>query len=247
MSSKFLPRGCKLADGCRLLNDLDDQSHFKTKALTNVAADDRLLLSPAHNDWIATLAHAVTLPYAAYLFDLSSLLIDRLEVLRSNPTSSNARWAACDIDCKRLGDEKFMANVVHLLRRLQYTLFQILVRRSLMQLDEIAAHWQRYWQQQKKLGEGWFAEWPDGQRPLSTTWPLNIRPSLVVLWGVCWMFYPPQNNGRNRRVSAQNVVDSERCWEETWRENLSQPEVAPDGRLRRQGSQAELVWLMAHL
>jgi hypothetical protein len=34
-----------------------------------------------------------------------------------------------------------------------------------------------------------FVEWPDGEPPLSTTMPWNIRPCLVVLWGVCWMFY----------------------------------------------------------
>ncbi len=35
-----------------------------------------------------------------------------------------------------------------------------------------------------------FFEWPDGQRLLSTTMPWNIPPSLLVLWGVCWMFAP---------------------------------------------------------
>jgi hypothetical protein len=34
-----------------------------------------------------------------------------------------------------------------------------------------------------------FVEWTDGEPPLSTTMPWNIRPCLVVLWGVCWMFY----------------------------------------------------------
>jgi hypothetical protein len=34
-----------------------------------------------------------------------------------------------------------------------------------------------------------FVEWPDGEPPLSTTMPWNVRPCPVVLWGVCWMFY----------------------------------------------------------
>lgn len=34
-------------------------------------------------------------------------------------------------------------------------------------------------------------EWPDGRRPPCTTMPWNIWPSLMVLWGVCWMFYSP--------------------------------------------------------
>lgn len=33
------------------------------------------------------------------------------------------------------------------------------------------------------------AEFPNRQRPLCTTMPWTIWPSLVVLWGVCWMFY----------------------------------------------------------
>ena len=30
---------------------------------------------------------------------------------------------------------------------------------------------------------------PDGDRPMCMTMPWNILPALVVLWGVCWMFY----------------------------------------------------------
>lgn len=29
------------------------------------------------------------------------------------------------------------------------------------------------------------------RRPKCTTMPWEIWPSLVILWGVCWMFYPP--------------------------------------------------------
>ena len=31
---------------------------------------------------------------------------------------------------------------------------------------------------------------PNNHRPPCTTMPWNIRPALVVLWGVCWMFNP---------------------------------------------------------
>lgn len=38
---------------------------------------------------------------------------------------------------------------------------------------------------------GWFFEWPSGQHPLNSTWPwADVKPSLMVLWGVCWMFFP---------------------------------------------------------
>lgn len=40
------------------------------------------------------------------------------------------------------------------------------------------------------FGDGWFLEWPGGQRPLNSTWPWSgVKLSILVLWGVCWMFY----------------------------------------------------------
>ncbi|KAB8290150.1 hypothetical protein EYC80_011019 [Monilinia laxa] len=40
------------------------------------------------------------------------------------------------------------------------------------------------------FGVGWFLEWPGGQRPLNSTWPWSgVKLSVLVLWGVCWMFY----------------------------------------------------------
>jgi hypothetical protein len=40
------------------------------------------------------------------------------------------------------------------------------------------------------FGVGWFFEWPGGRHPLNSTWPwADVKPSLLVLWGVCWMFY----------------------------------------------------------
>ena len=38
-----------------------------------------------------------------------------------------------------------------------------------------------------------YSEFPRGWRPPCTTMPWNIRPALLVLWGVCWMFYPPSD------------------------------------------------------
>lgn len=39
------------------------------------------------------------------------------------------------------------------------------------------------------FGVGWFFEWPGGRHPLNSTWPwTEVKPGLLVLWGVCWMF-----------------------------------------------------------
>ena len=193
-----------------LLQDLNTHSNSPAFSLTRVAADDKLLLSHSQDDLIENLAQHATLPQAAYMFDSSTFLISRLEALRWDKVKT---WAEADADCKRLKEESYIANLLHLLRRLQYLLFQVLVHRSITCLDEFASHWQTYWQQQKKLGQDWFTEWPSGRRPLSTTWPWNIRPSLVILWGVCWMFYPSeQNNQVEPRSPAQQLVDESRDW-----------------------------------
>jgi hypothetical protein len=45
------------------------------------------------------------------------------------------------------------------------------------------------------FGVGWFFEWPSGRHPLNSTWPwAYVKPSLLVLWGVCWMFFPDYGN-----------------------------------------------------
>ena len=41
---------------------------------------------------------------------------------------------------------------------------------------------------------------PGTIRPRCTTMPWTIWPALAVLWGVCWMFYPPHAaNGQTRQ------------------------------------------------
>lgn len=94
--------------------------------------------------------------------------------------------------------EKFVANFEHLIRCLQHEVIEALLqeRQEALRLLEIQ-FWEQYLQQQREI-EGWFAEWPNGQPPLNTTWPWNVKPSLVVLWGVCWMFYDNENSWPHR-------------------------------------------------
>ncbi len=92
-----------------------------------------------------------------------------------------------------------MANLEHLLRCLKQIALDAILRNYLTVVEAHILHWHHYWQYQKRIDEGWFAEWPNGQRPLSTTWPWNVKPSLLVLWGVCWMFYG--SSGYNTRTT----------------------------------------------
>ena len=94
---------------------------------------------------------------------------------------------------------KFIANLEHLLRCLEKLALDAILRYYVTIVEAHILHWHHYWQYQKRIDEGWFAEWPNGQRPLSTTWPWNVEPSLLVLWGVCWMFYG--SSGYNTRTT----------------------------------------------
>jgi hypothetical protein len=82
-------------------------------------------------------------------------------------------------------DDIFAANFAHLLLSLRGQLVEELIRQvsEAVMADLWAYHRMcKFWD--------WFTEFPKGVRPVSTTWPWSIKPSLAVLWGVCWMFYP---------------------------------------------------------
>lgn len=74
-------------------------------------------------------------------------------------------------------DETFIANCEHLLLSLHSQLTEALTRKAFeaLLLGDVG-------KTQRKL-LSWFSVFPDGQRPLSTTWPWSIKPSLAVLWG----------------------------------------------------------------
>lgn len=47
------------------------------------------------------------------------------------------------------------------------------------------------------LSRAFFFEFPNNLRHLCTTMPWSIWPALVVLWGVCWMFYSQEADRRD--------------------------------------------------
>jgi hypothetical protein len=90
-------------------------------------------------------------------------------------------------------DETQTANLEHLLLCLKDQLNKLLVAKLVGLVRKHLVECQR---DRTRHCEEWFFEFPDARHPLSTTWPWSIRPSLAVLWGVCWMFYdrPAANN-----------------------------------------------------
>ena len=99
-------------------------------------------------------------------------------------------------------NETFISNLLHLLLCLRTLAYAALIKIRMKLLMPIITEWysewdkeqasqQNEWKQQKiaSRNQMWFAEWPGRRPPLNTTWPWLVKPSLMVLWGVCWMFY----------------------------------------------------------
>ncbi|KAL6703548.1 hypothetical protein ACN47E_009573 [Coniothyrium glycines] len=104
--------------------------------------------------------------------------------------------AACGAGFGLSIDQVFMANYEHMLLRLRAALIEALQRKAREHLLQ-GGHDKR----QRKL-LGWFSEFAEKPRPLSTSFPWTIKPSLAVLWGVCWMFY---NHGAAMRPTSRAV------------------------------------------
>lgn len=99
-------------------------------------------------------------------------------------------------------DETYLANLEHLLLCLQDQLLALLVEKFV----EVAhRHLDDCQGDQRRHSEAWFFEFPDARHPLSTTWPWSIRPSLAVIWGVCWMF--AESCGLSHFDELGNAVD----------------------------------------
>lgn len=138
---------------------------------------------------------------ASNVLDNSTLLLELLHDLHSDPI--RRQQAAARHGFPDLVDfEKYLANLDHLLRCLQQAAFQALVQHSLETLESDCRHWDKYLEKLRRSFDDWFSEWVGGRPPLSSTMPWNIKPSLVVLWGVCWMFYmtnaPSSTPGQSR-------------------------------------------------
>jgi hypothetical protein len=114
---------------------------------------------------------------------------DAVNVLSDSRQHYGDKWLlAQGLKAGLVLDEHFIANYEHLLLCLQTDLVEALSRKVVEELLE-GKHDKR---QRKMLG--WFAEFAEKPQALSTSFPWTIKPSLAVLWGVCWMFYNNNNN-----------------------------------------------------
>lgn len=189
-----------MADRPRLLHDLDSHTQSSGKSIrTTAAQDEQFLIYDAEQT--AKTSSTATLGQILYS---TKLVLDCLQL--QGRQYSISRKNSNEV-CDKLKCEKFLANLEHLIRCLRHAVIEALFILRLLEIP----FWDQYLQQQREI-EGWFAEWPNGQPPLNTTWPYNIKPSLVVLWGVCWMFYG--NNVNNLWIATSDREEQLRFTED---------------------------------
>lgn len=167
---------------CRLLEQINQSVTSDSKSLSRVASRDKLFLERKGDFTFAN----ERLP----IKELAELLIvvkDLLGSLRSVPSSRGAKTLCEGNELLDLTlDETYIANLEHLLLCLRDQLLRTLISKL---VDLVHKHVIECQRDQNKHCEEWFFEFPDARHPLSTTWPWSIRPSLAIIWGVCWMFY----------------------------------------------------------
>lgn len=122
-------------------------------------------------------------------------------------------------------DETNTANLEHLLLCLRDQLLRLLIAQLIELVHKHVIECQR---DQSKHREEWFFEFPDARHPLSTTWPWSIRPSLAVIWGVCWMFYNfrEDQNGNMYDESGRLVMTRQQI-EALYRQHGQNPSTYP--------------------
>ncbi|KAI9847331.1 MAG: hypothetical protein M1838_000940 [Thelocarpon superellum] len=106
---------------------------------------------------------------------------------RANSLMSHclAPWA--DSPLWEIMNECYLANWEHLLRRYLHALLDLVLRSMVQLYEQLLLD---YLRRSEIFGQGWFFEWPDGQRPLTSTWPWSdVKVSVMILYGVCWKFW----------------------------------------------------------
>jgi hypothetical protein len=181
-------------------------------SLIKCAADDKLFLDQQQFDPNLSRMNWRRLTYNLHIVDNTLEFLQSLSRKVASGTASSG--SAYKLSLLRL-DEKTSANLEHLLLRIRYFVQEALVSRLTELLQAEASKWRLHWKRQLKFGgEKWCSEFSSSRRPLSTTWPWSIRPSLAVIWGVCWMFYPQRGGEHEGKwMSWQDVLETQAAFD----------------------------------
>lgn len=192
----------------RLLQDVEERAPTTQKSLTVIAAQDRLFLQQQAFD-----LRAKAVRDTSHILDTITLLIERLQYAHVEKGWNDDELEPLD----RIAFEKYLANLDHLLRCLQQAALEALIYHSSRHLQHDYKVYEQLLEQQRKVDSDCRTEWVGGQPPLNSTMPWNIKPSLVVLWGVCWMFYVNANGQRVSPEGSRLRRESASTWPpQTW-------------------------------
>ena len=176
----------------RTLNSIEAKVGARGTSLCAIAGDRKLFLKQKAEISFETCS----------LNEVAQLLIavhDAINVLQNCREQFDDEWLVAQGHSAGIDfDVVFLANYEHLLMRLQSQLVTTLSRKA---LDLLLLG--GYDKRQHRL-LSWFTEFSDKPRPLSTS--LDIKPSLAVLWGVCWMFYANNGQTNNGRVPSEALL-----------------------------------------
>ena len=180
----------------RKVQELNDCTALRHVSLLNLASNDDLLLQ--HHHYHLPVTKNVT--SLRRIVDACNVLLASLAHIsfQEEPPGPNKYVVENVTQPKFLSTnvegEKFLANLEYLLLWFRQCALDAILSYFLVLVEKAVVHFFQHSLMKKGALYDWFSEWPNGQRPLSTTWPWNIKPSLIVLWGVCWMFYNPQEH-----------------------------------------------------
>lgn len=157
--------------------------------------NDILCTSPVLSCSLILLSDVVSNAYSTVEYRLNTLRIQSISELQKKVQRSrsdvqrylNLGWIGVyEMLAERcLG----MGNLMDLSQK--FHLFLLLLQHFFFKLEKILALWEKVLC--LLLLYLLFSEFPNRLRPLCTTMPWTIWPVLVVLWGVCWMFYEEPN------------------------------------------------------
>lgn len=111
--------------------------------------------------------------------------------------------------------EKLIINLEYMMSCIQYLVLDALVKNSMELLEADPIYFKKWAETMWSKAADWFSEWSSDRPPLNSTMPWQVKPSLVVLWGVCWMFYiskQPVNNSRNNPQQPQYLSNQNTNW-----------------------------------
>lgn len=164
----------------RSLNSIEKAAGLATQTLISLATNNQLFLSSKVHLCVKRLS----------IKELQQLIVGVRDLLHTLtfPPHCSAPTHPSTHAVEHALDPIHAANLEHLLLCLQSLLLRQLIHLCIELLHDHIAECQKT---RKRSRDDWFFEFPDARPPLSTTWPWAIKPSLAVLWGVCWMFFGP--------------------------------------------------------